>query len=76
MAESNLLIKSGKMKVISMTSLVMKLFLLKNKQTIDLLISRLELEESTCLSLSSSMLSKYQIELITIITVSLSHQAN
>jgi len=64
------------MKVISMTSLVMKLFLLKNKQTIDLLISRLELEESTCLSLSSSMLSKYQIELITIITVSLSHQAN
>jgi hypothetical protein len=76
MAESNLLIKSGKMKVISMTSLVMKLFLLKNKQTIDLLISRLELEESTCLSLSSSMLSKYQIELITITTVSLSHQAN
>jgi len=76
MAESNLLIKSGKMKVISMMSLVMKLFLLKNKQTIDLLISRLELEESTCLSLSSSMLSKYQIELITIITVSLSHQAN
>lgn len=64
------------MKVISMTSLVMKLFLLKNKQTIDLLISRLELEESTCLSLSSSMLSKYQIELITITTVSLSHQAN